>query len=76
MIYAGFKVRMHGYEYFVRDRNFVAIIVLNPLWNSARVYEIPWNLEESRVAINVILGLIREIDPRISIEVVENYSRR
>ena len=54
----GFKVRMHSYEYFVRANKFVCIIVLNSFWKAARLYTLPWNIEESKRAINTVSATI------------------
>jgi len=62
---------MHSYEYFVRANKFVCIIVLNSLWNAARLYTIPWNMEESKRAINTVSATIQGIDPSIKIAVIE-----
>ena len=55
-----FKVRMHSYEYFIRGKKFVCIVVLHPQWNFATVHRIPWNIEEPEKAVEKIL---REVEP-------------
>jgi hypothetical protein len=65
----GFDTRMHSYEYFVRKGNFVAIVVLSPNWNLARIKLIGWNLRASMEAAREIGDMLRELDPRMRIEV-------
>lgn len=75
LIEKNFKARMHSYEYFIRAQKFVCIVVLNPLWNAARLYTIPWNIEESKHAIKTISEMIQKIDPSIKITVIEPASQ-
>jgi hypothetical protein len=70
IISEGFNARMHSYEYFVRGKKFVCIIVLHPLWNSATIHHIPWNIEESEEAVERIAGILREMEPTLTVEVV------
>lgn len=61
---------MHSYEYFIRGRKFVCILVLSPFWNSARLHLIPWNLEESKAAVEIVSEILLEIEHGIKVEVI------
>ena len=65
----GFDVRMHSYEYYIIKEKFVSIISLEPESNKASIKKISWNLKGSIPAIEEIYSLLKEIDPKISIEV-------
>jgi hypothetical protein len=67
----GYGVRMHSYEYYVIKEKFVSIIQLEPELRRASIKKISWNLKESIPAIDEIYGLLKEIDPKLSIEVKE-----
>ncbi len=65
----GFKVRLHSYEYFVREKGFVTILVLYPAEGVATLRRIPWNREASEKAASVISGLLKEMDPSLVVQV-------
>lgn len=65
----GFKVRMHGYEYFIRKGKFICMLILYPYWSSAVIYRVEWNLKEFNEAIDRITRILREIDSELKIEV-------
>lgn len=65
----GYEARLHSYEYFVRKKKFVSIIVLSPEWNLARIKHVAWNFEESVLAVRQVEAIIRGIDPGIAIEI-------
>lgn len=65
----GFYVRMHGYDYFIRKRKFVCTVLLSPVWGSATLYRISWNIKESEEAIRKITKIIEEMDPSLKIRI-------
>ncbi|MGQ9513687.1 MAG: hypothetical protein ACUVTL_01320 [Thermoproteota archaeon] len=65
----GYKVRMHSYEYIVRDRKIVSTIILSPEWNLVKIKCIRWNIEESLQATKRIGAMIRSLDPSVMIEI-------
>jgi len=67
----GYDVRMHSYEYYVIKEKFVSIISIEPEFNKASINKISWNLKSSIPAIGEIYEMLKEIDPKISIEVEE-----
>ena len=66
----GFKVRRHSYQYFIRGRKFVCVLILHPLWHTATLHRIKWNLYESSRAIREIARLVKSLDPGLTIEIV------
>lgn len=67
---AGFKVRMHSYQYFIRGAKFVCVLILHPHWQTATLHRIRWNLDESVRAVRDIARLVKTLDPELAIEVV------
>jgi len=67
---AGLQARMHSYEYFVRKKRFVCVLVLSPTRNSATIYEVRWNRTEAKEAADQISKLLKEMDPTITIEYI------
>ncbi len=65
-----FKVRMHGYEYFVRKDLFVFVLILLPAQRRAVFYKVAWNLHESLKAIEVAVDVIEEFDAGLAVEVI------
>ncbi|MEM3404312.1 MAG: hypothetical protein QXJ17_07245 [Nitrososphaeria archaeon] len=68
---SGFEVRMHSYDYYVIKEKFVSIISLEPEFNKASIKKISCNLKGSIPAIDKIYKIVKEIDPKITIEVRE-----
>jgi len=66
---SGYKVRMHAYEYFVRDRYFIAFIHLMPSNRLAVIRGFRWNLEEFKDNVERLESLIKRIDPDVKIEI-------
>ncbi|MCD6443867.1 hypothetical protein J7L70_02550 [Candidatus Bathyarchaeota archaeon] len=66
---SGYKVRMHAYEYFVRNRYFVAFIHLMPSNRLAVIRGFRWNLKEFEDNVERLKSLIKRIDPNIKVEV-------
>ncbi len=63
----GLYVRLHAYEYIVGDYSkFIAIIMLEPFIEKVIIKII--NYDEN--LLNKIISLIRNIDPKIKIEIV------
>lgn len=69
LVKEGFHARMHAYEYFIRRRKFVCALVLYPVRNSVTIYRIDWNLKESEEAVKTITKILREMDPKLEIEI-------
>lgn len=69
LITEGFHVRMHSYDYFIRKRRFVCTVLLNPVWGSATLYRVNWNLKESEEAIQKITRILKEMDPSLKIRI-------
>jgi len=67
---AGLQARMHSYEYFVRKKRFVCVLVLSPTRSLATIYEVRWNRVEAKEALDEISKLLKEMDPKIRIEYV------
>lgn len=67
----GYDVRMHSYEYYVIKEKFVSIISIEPELNKASINKISWNPKGSIPAVGEIYEMLKEIDPKISIEVKE-----
>ena len=67
---AGLQARMHSYEYFVRKKRFVCVLVLSPTRSLATIYEVRWNRAEAKEALDEISKLLKEMDPKIRIEYV------
>jgi len=61
---------MHSYEYFIRKKRFVCVLVLSPTRNSATIYEVKWNRIEAEEAVDEISRLLKEMSPTIKIEYV------
>lgn len=70
MIKSGFKVRMHSYEYFIRRKKFVCVVVVYPEWNSATIYKVKWNIEESERAVENIVKILETLEPKLKIEII------
>lgn len=66
---AGCNVRLHSCEYFIRQRGFVALLVLYPTEGVARLRGIPWNHELSERVIPKVLQILREMDPGLRVQV-------
>jgi hypothetical protein len=71
LVDSGYQVRMHSYEYYVIKEKFVSIISIEPELNKASIEKISWNLKGSILAIEEILGMLKEIDPNLFVEVKE-----
>lgn len=69
LVDSGYQVRMHSYEYYVIKGKFVTIISIEPEFNRASIKKISWNLKGSILAIEEILGMLKEIDPKLFVEV-------
>jgi len=67
---AGLQARMHSYEYFIRKRRFVCVLVLSSTRSLATIYEVRWNRIEAKEALDEISKLLKEMDPIIRIEYV------
>ena len=67
---AGFKVRMHSYQYFIRGAKFVCVLILHPHWQTATLHRIKWNLDESVQAVRNIARLVKTLDPELAIQIV------
>ena len=67
---AGLQARMHSYEYFIRKKRFVRILVLSSTRSLATIYEVRWNKTEAKEAIDEVSKLLKEMDPTIRIEYV------
>lgn len=67
---AGLQARMHSYEYFIRKKRFVRILVLRSTRSLATIYEVRWNKTEAKEAIDEVSKLLKEMDPTIRIEYV------
>jgi len=67
---AGLQVRMHSYEYFIRRKRFVCVLVLSPTRSLATIYDVGWNGIEAKEAVDEISKLLKEMDPTIRIEYV------
>lgn len=67
---AGLEARMHSYEYFVRKKRFVCVLVLSSTRSLATIYEVRWNRTEAKEAIDEVSRLLREMDPTIMVEYV------
>jgi len=65
---AGLQARMHSYEYFIRKKRFVCVLVLSSSRSLATIYEIRWNRTEAKEAIDEVSKLLKEMDPTIRIE--------
>ncbi len=61
---------MHSYEYFIRKRRFVCMLVLSPTQRLATIYEVRWNRREAEEAVEEVSELLKEMDPEIRIEYV------
>jgi len=61
---------MHSYEYFIRKRRFVCVLVLSSTRSLATIYEVRWNRIEAKEALDEISKLLKEMDPIIRIEYV------
>jgi len=61
----GFQVRMHGYEFFIRNSLFVCTISLFPWSGIVILRRIPWNKKHSEASIGEIMKILRSIDPGI-----------
>jgi len=67
---AGLQARMHSYEYFIRKKRFVCVLVLSPTRSLATIYEVRWNRIEAEEAVDEISKLLNEMDPTIRIKYV------
>jgi len=67
---AGLQARMHSYEYFIRKKRFVCVLVLSSTRSLATIYEVRWNRTEAKEAIEELSKLLKEMDPKIRIEYV------
>jgi len=69
LLRAGYRARMHSYEYFIiKGGKFVSIVVLSPTWNMAKIKRIGWNYRDSTESAEDIEIILRELDPGIRIE--------
>jgi len=68
LLHAGFQVRMHSHEYFIRRGKFVSILVLSPAWNMAKIKLIGWNLMDSIESAKEIEIILKGLDPGIKID--------
>jgi len=68
LLHAGFQVRMHSYEYFIRRGKFVSIVILSPTWNTAKIKLIGWNLKDSAESAKEIEIILKGLDPGIGID--------
>lgn len=66
---SGYKVRMHAYEYFIRNRYFFAFIHLMPSSSLVVIRGFRWNLREFEDNVERLKTIIRRIDPEVKIEV-------
>jgi len=67
---AGLQARMHSYEYFIRKKRFVRILVLSSTRSLATIYEVRWNKTEAKEAIDEVSKSLKDMDPTIRIEYV------
>ncbi len=67
---AGLQARMHSYEYFIRKKRFVCVLVLSPTRSLATIYEVGWNRAEAKETVDEISKLLKEMDQTIKIEYI------